>query len=63
MKIFIKQITFIVLSILILQNINAQNSTKLSADLSLGIPVTFFTVNSDFTAIYQAGLRYSINKN
>ena len=63
MKNLLKQILFIVLGILFISNTNAQNSTKLSADLSLGIPVTFFTISPDFTAIYQAGLRYSVNKN
>jgi len=63
MKNLLKQISFLVLNILLVTNANAQNSTKFSADLSLGIPVTFFTITPDFTGIYQAGLRYSINKN
>jgi hypothetical protein len=44
-------------------NLSAQKNVKWSADLSMGIPVTFFSINSDLTGIYQAGLRYSINKN
>jgi hypothetical protein len=63
MKNLLKQVITIVLSILFFSNTNAQNSTKFSADLSVGIPVTFFTITPDFTGIYQAGLRYSINKN
>lgn len=63
MKNLLKQIISIVLGILFFSNTNAQNTTKFSADISLGIPTTFFTITPDFTGIYQAGLRYSINKN
>ncbi len=41
---------------------SAQKPTRLSADISLGIPVTFFTVNSDLVGIYQLGLKYGLSK-
>ncbi len=36
---------------------------KLSASVGLGIPVTFFSVNSSFVGIYTGAIRYSYNKN
>ena len=39
----------------------AQKAKKLSADLSLGIPVTMFSINSEPVGIYQGGLRYSFS--
>jgi len=40
---------------------SAQKAKRLSADLSLGIPVTMFSINSELVGIYQCGLRYSIS--
>ncbi|MFA9213634.1 MAG: hypothetical protein ACEQSR_07285 [Candidatus Methylacidiphilales bacterium] len=45
------------------QNVFSQKVARWSTDLSLGVPVTFFSVNSNIMGIYQLGLRYSINKN
>lgn len=59
----LKKLTLSFLCYTILFNASAQKNVKWSADLSLGIPVTFFSINSDLNGIYQAGLRYSINKN
>ena len=39
----------------------SQKAKRLSADLSLGIPVTMFSINSEPVGIYQGGLRYSIS--
>jgi hypothetical protein len=59
----LKKLTLSILCYSILFNASAQKNVKWRADLSLRIPVTFFLINSDLTVIYQAGLRYSINKN
>ncbi len=59
----LKNLTLTILCYAIVANVSAQKNVKWSADLSMGIPVTFFSINSDLTGIYQAGLRYSINKN
>lgn len=40
----------------------AQKAKRLSADLSLGIPVTMFSINSEPVGIYQGGLRYSLSR-
>lgn len=40
---------------------NGQKPKRLSADLSLGIPVTMFSINSEPVGIYQGGLRYSFS--
>lgn len=39
----------------------SQKAKRLSADLSLGIPVTMFSINSEPVGIYQGGLRYSFS--
>ena len=59
----LKKLTLTILCYSIVANLSAQKNVKWSADLSMGIPVTFFSINSDLTGIYQAGLRYSFNKN
>lgn len=59
----LKNLTLTILCYAIVANVSAQKNVKWSADLSMGIPVTFFSINSDLTGIYQAGIRYSINKN
>jgi hypothetical protein len=41
----------------------AQKVARWSTDISLGVPITFFSVNSNFSGIYQGAVRYSINKN
>lgn len=45
------------------QTVFSQKIGRWSTDLSLGIPVTFFSVNSNLTGIYQGAVRYSFNKN
>jgi hypothetical protein len=57
------KLKLLLLSFVLTLQVFAQRNPKWSADLSLGIPTTFFSVNSDLTGIYQGAVRYSFNKN
>lgn len=58
-----KKLCVSLLSFFTTLNAFSQETTKLSAELSFGIPATFFSVNSKSSGIYQLGWRYSLNKN
>lgn len=51
----------LLVGLLVSNEISAQKAKRLSADLSLGIPVTMFSINSEPVGIYQGGLRYSLS--
>ena len=62
MKKIITVTILLLVFLLIASESEAQKAKRFSADFSLGIPVTMFSVNSDLVGIYQAGLRYSLSK-
>jgi hypothetical protein len=61
MKKIITSITLVLFCLTSAKITSAQKAKRLSADLSLGIPVTMFSINSEPVGIYQGGLRYSFS--
>jgi hypothetical protein len=61
MKIISKNTIMLLVCLLSAKISISQKAKRLSADLSLGIPVTMFSINSEPVGIYQGGLRYSFS--